>query len=286
MYEEKYGRGEVPQYKRSRPHGTGHIVIFVILVSIIFLLIVGGFGFAMRALNPTPVRTTMETRTFNLAMGTQPTLIVTNDAGFVHVQPGAGNTMIVTTTKVGDGFGASPDDFKVNYTRNGNTITVHVNNDSIHPFDFSRISQADLNITVPTSSDLQLETNSGDITASGIHGKMTLTSNSGSLQATEVSLKSDSLLSTDSGSITISGSIGTAGRYMFQSNSGAIDVALPRSTSFHANIASNSGDITSDFAIAHQSGASSRTVTGDVGSSPQATVTINSDSGSIVLKQL
>ena len=288
MYEETYGSDNVPQYKKPQRHRAGRIAIFVVIASIIFLLLVGGFGFAVRLLNPTPVRTIMETRIFNLAPGMQPTLIVTNNSGFVHVHAGAGNTMTVTATKVGDSFGASPDDFKVRYTQHGDTITIQVNNDSIHPFDFSTTSQADLDVTVPTRSDLQLETDSGDITANGIYGKMTLTSNDGSLQATEDSLKSGSRLTTDSGSITMRGSIGATGNYMFQSNSGTIDVTLPASTSFHARLVSNSGGITNEFPIAnaHQSGVDDRTIIGDVGISPQATLSIQSDSGTLHLRHL
>lgn len=86
----------------------------------------------------------------------------------------------------------------------------------------------------------------------------------------------------------VRGSIGTDGQYKFQSNSGAIDVTLPRSTSFHAELVSNSGTITNDFPIAaaNQTGAYGRTVSGDVGSSPQATVTIQSDSGTLHLGQI
>lgn len=288
MYEETYGSGAIHHYEKPRRHHTRRIVTVVVLISIIILLLVGGLGVAVRVLNPTPVRTTTETRTFNVGAGKQPTLIVSNDSGFVHVRSGSGNTITVTTTKVGDSFGASPDDFKLNYTQSGDTITVHVTNDSIHPFDFSQTSQADLNVTVPANSNLQLATNSGDIAASGIQGKLILTSNSGSLQATGDSLTSGSRMVTDSGSITMSGSIDTTGIYAFQASSGDVAVTLPRSTNFHANLASNSGSITNDFPIVntHKSGDDGRTVIGDIGSSPQATVFMQSDSGSLHLRQL
>jgi DUF4097 and DUF4098 domain-containing protein YvlB len=289
LYEEISMRGEFPRYRRPRPGPLpGRIVTFVILIPIIFVLIIGGLGVVVRMLNPTPIRTTTETRTFKLGAGTQPTLIVTNDEGFVHVRPGTSNTVTVTATKIGDSYGASPDDFKVSYSQSGNTVTIQVNNDSIHPFDFLNSSRADLNVTVPASSDLQLATGSGEITATGIQGKMTLTSNSGSLQATGVLLTSGSHLSTGSGSMLVRGSIGTDGQYKFQSHSGDIDVTLPRSTSFHAELVSNSGTITNDFPIAaaNQTGAYGRTVSGDVGSSPQATVTIQSDSGTLHLGQI
>jgi len=288
MHEETYKDGTVPRNERPRRRRTGRIITFIVLISLLVVLIVSGLAIGYRLLNPTAVHTTMETHTFQLGTATQPTLVVSDDDGFVHVLPGTGNTVTVRATKVGDSFGASPDDFKVSYSQNGNTITVQVTNNTIHLFDFSAVSQADLEVTVPVKSDLHIETNSGDITATGIQGKMTLNSNSGSLHATDVSLKSGSLLNTDSGRITMRGSIDTSGRYTFQSNSGDVDVALPGSTSFHANLTSNSGTIKNDFLITspQQSSANGKTVSGDVGSSPHATISMQSDSGSLHLGQI
>jgi DUF4097 and DUF4098 domain-containing protein YvlB len=285
IYEDTGKNVDIHQNERKRRNHIRDAVIFII-ASILLLLFVGGVISVVRLLNPSPVRTITERRMFTLMAGTQPTLIVTNNEGFIHVHAGAGNAMAVTITKVGDSFGASPDDFKVDYTQHGDIVTIQVKNDSIHLFDFSNTSQADIDVTVPTKSDLQLETDSGDITANGISGKVVLTSNSGSLQATEDSLEGGSRLTTDSGSITMQGSIGATGNYLFQTDSGTIDVTLPASTSFHAKLASNSGGITNEFPIAnaHSSGNDSRTIIGDVGISPQADLTILSDSGSLHLR--
>lgn len=287
MHKEIFRSREVPRYERTR-HRTGRMVVLVVLIALLTALIVVGAWIGYRLLNPTAIRTTTETHAFTLSAGTQPALIVSDDNGFVHVQPGAGNTVTVRTTKVGDSFGASPDDFKVSYSQSGNTINIQVSNDSIHPFDFSTTSQADIEVSVPTSSDLRITTNSGDITTTGIHGKITLISNSGSVEAENVALEDTSNMSSDSGSITMHGSIDTSGRYMFQSNSGNVNVTLPRSMSFHVNLTSNSGTITNNFPLVstRQSDPSNKTVSGDVGSSPQATVTMQSDSGSLRLGQI
>ncbi len=275
------------QYKKPRRRRIGRIIAIVVLISLLAVLLVGGIGVGVRLLNPTPIRTTTEMHAFNIGTGAQPTLIIKNDEGFIHVQSGTGNAVSVTTTKVGDSFGASPDDFKVDYSQNGNTITVQVNNNAIHLFDFSAGSQADINVTVPVNSDLNLENNSGDISVTGIHGKLTLTSNSGSVQATGVSLQSGSQLGTDSGNVSMQGSIGTDGHYTFQSNSGNVDVTLPQSPGFQVDMETNSGSITNDFSsvTTQQPGNNKQTVRGDVGNSPQATVSLQSDSGSLHLRQ-
>lgn len=286
MHEEMPVKNKASRYGKSRSRRRGRMVMLVVLVSLLVVLVVGSLGIGYRLLNPTPVRTSTERHTFQLGTSTHSRLIVTNDSGFVHVQQGTGNTVTVTATKIGDSFGASPDDFQISYSQNGDTISIHVNNNSIHPFDFSAASQADLMITVPTSSDLQLETNSGDIAVTGIQGKLTLTSGSGSLQATGVSLKSGTQLGTDSGRVTVQGSIDTNGQYTFLSNSGDITVALSGSASFHAKLVSNSGTITNGFPLTPTQQADSSNVSGDVGSSPQATVVLQSNSGSLHLKQM
>lgn len=288
MHEETPGNREAAAPYQMRRRHTGRIITFVILISLLIVLIIGGLAIGLRLLNPIPIRTTTETRTFSLGARIQPTLIVSDDSGFIHVQPGSGNTVTVTATKVGDSFAASPNDFKVSYSQNGNTITVQVSNGSIHPFDFLNSSRADLNVIVPVNSDLHLETDSEDISVTGIQGKMTLTSNSGTVRATEVLLTSGSQFSTDSGSVTVRGSIGHTGHYMFQSNSGAIDVTLPSNTSFHADLVSNSGTITNDFPIAtaQPPRTDGGAIKGDVGSSPQATVSMQSDSGALDLRQV
>ena len=275
------------QYKKPRRRRIGRIIAIVVLVVLLAVLLVGGIGVGIRLLNPTSIRTTTEMHAFNLGTGVQPTVIIKDNEGYVHVQSGNGNTVAVTTTKTGDGYGASPDDFKVNYSQNGNTITIQVNNNSIHLFDFSSASQADINVTVPVNSNLNLENDSGDIAVAGIHGKMTLTSNSGSIQATGVSLQSGSQLLTDSGNVSMQGSIGTNGHYAFQSNSGNVDVTLPQSPGFYVDMETNSGSITNDFSgvITQQPGNTNHTVKGDVGNSPQATVSLQSDSGYLHLRQ-
>ena len=276
---------------RMSPQDLGrrrHPVRSVIIIALIVLTIIGGIVVAVRILNPLPIRTSVEKRAFSLSAGARPSLVVTNDEGFIHVRPGSSNTVNITVTKVGDGYGASPDDFKVTAAQNGNTITIQITNDSIHFLDFSAMSHADLDVTMPATSDLQLKTDSGDVVVTGIEGKLNLASNSGSLQATGVSLSSGSELNTDSGSLTMQGSIGPDGPYTFQSNSGDVDVALPRNASFHVDLETNSGSITNDFsnAMLHQAPTDGKKITGDVGSSPQATVTLQSDSGSLHLRQM
>lgn len=286
MYQEASPHVEAAtSYRKQHRRHPRRVITLIVLFVLLIALITAGVGIGFRLLNPLPIRTTTETHIFNLGASVQPTLVVSNDAGFIHVEAGMGNMVTVTTTKIGDSFAASPDDFKVSYSQNGTTITVQASNNGMHPFDFLDSSRIDLDVLVPIRSNLRLETDSENVRVTGVQGQMKVISNSGAIQATDVSLTSDSQFSTDSGDVTVHGSIDRIGHYMFQSNSGTIAVTLPGNTSFHASLVSNSGTITNDFPIVHQPGSDSKTVSGNVGSSPQATIDIQTDSGDVDLRQ-
>ncbi len=164
-----------------------------------------------------------ETRDFTLSGDTRPTLIVNNDVGSVHVQPGSNsNNMHIQVTKSGD----NPGDIQVTYSQNGNSVTI-----TIKRINTNSNAKADADITLPNKSDLQLQDGTGDITVTGIEGKMLLTNGTGSINATQATLTSNSQLQAATGSVNFSGSIGD-GNYQFQSSTGDVDVSLPGNASF------------------------------------------------------
>ena len=118
-------------------------------------------------------------------------------------------------------------------------------------------------------------------------GKCQLQSNTGSVDVRDGVLSPGSTLNSNTGSITFNGSISQTGSYQFMTNTGSINVTLPASSAFHLDANTDTGSITSDFpgvyvqhpnftgAIAHS----------DVGSAPQATITMTTNTGSISLHE-
>lgn len=181
------------------------------------------------------------------------------------------------------------------YDRSSDGSTVIIDVDSLQS---SRID-----VTVPTATNLKSDTNSKNIEVDGVTGQMVLTSNSGSITVTNSTLSASSLLVNNSGAInatqdnlsgpvtfnnnegptTFNGSIDSSGVYQFQSNSGPIDVTLPRNTSFHLDATANSANnasITTDFPGLSVKNAA---IHADVGSPPRAQVTLYNNGGSIKL---
>jgi DUF4097 and DUF4098 domain-containing protein YvlB len=186
--------------------------------------------------------------------------------------------MHVKVTKSGD----NPSDIRVNYNQSGNTVTITIkrtNPDSN--------AKAEADITLPAKSDLQLQDGTGDITVTGTEGKMSLTNGTGSINASQVKLTSNSQLQTSTGSVNFSGSIG-GGNYQFLSNTGSIEVKLPSNASFHVDAKANVGSISSDFpsVTVQQENTVGASASGNVGSAPSAHITLTTDTGSIDLKQL
>jgi hypothetical protein len=281
----KYGKEK--KLKKTMPQIIARVVGFFLLLTISSTLLActSSEGSTVNSNNTNTQNTSVnnnngksETHDFKISGATPPTLIVNNDVGSIHVQPSSSSDNVhVMVTKSGD----NPDDIQVNYSQNGNTVTVTIKRNNSNS-----TAKADADITTPSKSDLQLQNGTGEITVTGIEGKMLLTDGTGSIHASQASLTSNSQLQTGTGSISFSGSIGS-GNYQFQSSTGDVSVSLPSNASFHVNANTNVGSISSDFSdVAIERNIVGASASGDIGSTPSATVTLTTNTGSIHLQKL
>jgi len=125
----------------------------------------------------------------------------------------------------------------------------------------------------------------GSITVNGIRGKMSLLSNAGTIEVTKASLTGSSTLRTDLGRINFKGTIGTIGTYDFQSNTGSIAVTLPAMASFYANAITCGGSINTSFPLTVNHSGACTITSGDIGTAPQATLSLETNIGSISLNR-
>src|SRR5437660_3228011 len=79
--------------------------------------------------------------------------------------------------------------------------------------------------------------------------------------------------------------IGTSGSYQFLTDTGSVNATLPANSSFHVDASTDTGSINSDFTEVNvqKEDFASNTAHGDVGSNPNATVTLKTNTGSINL---
>ncbi len=257
------------QQKRRSPW------LWIVLALIIFSLLGGAFRMNVDHPNRFPdMRMTDHFRHDGNAqqypVGVHPTIVITDPNGSITVNTG-GRSGFVTVQTLGRDQESVP-----SATYSGDSLQIGV--------DKSPWSQTDLEVTVSDEADLVIRTNSGDIDVTGVNGQVNLTSDSGTITLSQVSLARNSSVSTNSGDIRFDGVIDRNGSYQFQSESGSVDVTLPPDTSFHAAVTTKSGSFNSDFPEVN-SQPSGGNIAGNVGNSPLANVMIKTDSGSINLNK-
>jgi DUF4097 and DUF4098 domain-containing protein YvlB len=223
--------------------------------------------------------------TQHFMVNSNPTLVLNNDTGSIHVSAvSEGNAVTIQTTKQ-SGPWNNPNDLKVSYTqdREANTVIVTVTRSNNATF-FS-MQNVDFAITVPSVATLQLKTNTGNIDVNGVSGQLNLASNTGSIAATNSTAHGNTQLTTNTGSITFNGSLEPKGTYNFATNTGSVDVTLPRNSAFHVDASSDTGSITTGFSqvVVQQRQSIGAEAHGDVGSAPQAVVTLKTNTGGIHL---
>ena len=275
--------GVYTPYPPRRPSRWPWVALTLVLL---FLLISGGlvallgiFGFTGYATRST------EAQTFTMA--TYPTLVLNNDTGSVHVRAApSGNVITVQATKHGNSW-SNLNDVQVSYAQNTTTNTVTVNVDRVNTTSFFTALSVDFDVTMPSAAALRLKTNTGSIDVSGVSGQMTLLSNTGSLQVSGGTVKGNTALIANTGSVTFNGAIAESGTYTFTTNTGSVNVTLPAESVFHVDATTATGSINTNFpgVVVQPRQVTGADAHGNVGGSPQATITLGTSTGSINLYQ-
>jgi hypothetical protein len=288
---------------------------WMVIGFIIVVVILGGLvSFAFLSTHTI----TLAPRSFTV--GNQPTLVLNANSADIHIVSGADHQITVRGTERISAW--STDQIPVTYQQSGDTVTVTIdetsNNIGIGLFyqnlqiDVTVPSQTNLAVTTDSgnitndgstgqmtlrtssgeittnggSGQIILGTDSGDIRASNISGQMTLTTSSGTITATNASASGASTFQTDSGDIRFSGSLAATGTDRFKASSGTITLTLPGDAAVQVQASTSSGDIRSGFTGVNvlKGDGSGATAVGQAGSGPAfAQVTIQTDSGDINL---
>ena len=233
-----------------------------------------GLGNAFRTNHPDPALT--------YPVGTNPTLIINNQNGSISVNPGNADTITVRPTRFAS-FGGSINNVHISYDPNtaNNTVTISVTVAS----NYFNSSGVDFALSVPPTTNLRLNTKAGDITIAGIQGSMSLLTNFGTVGATRTTLTGSSSFKTNAGNVNFNGSFASNGTYDFETKAGNVTITLPATAVFHVNASTDAGSITTGFPISVQHSAAGANINADVGTSPQAVLTLKTNAGSITLNK-
>lgn len=257
-------------------------------VSVVILLVIFG---ALASANLLLTRTITETKRFDV--GSNPTLVLSNNNGSVHMGNGpTGQITVVARKRV---FLGDNSQLPVHYNLSSDHSTLTITVDDSVAFGLFNFNQGvDFDVIVPDQASLNVQTSNGSLDASGITGQIKLDAGNGSIQATQlsgaltlktsngditarqISAKGTSTFKTGNGSIDYKGTLDAAnGSYLFTTGNGSIDLTLPGNAALQVVFEVGNGSIDSDF-----------TFTGDgtAGNGPPyAQVTLHTGNGAVHL---
>lgn len=271
---------------RRRGPRLGCLITLVVLAALLFISYTT-FAHSWPIFGPTTI-----------TVSAHPTLIINSqryekiDLPTIHIHTGTDANKIILQV-ISPGNITLPWNFGIDgFQQNSDSSIIIIDGDPV--------GGRTLDVTVPADTDLKLHTNSANINVTGVTGQMTLTANDGSITLTHCNVNGTSLLndntgainvtqsalngqitlSNNTGHITFIGSIGSPGTYDIENNDGSIDATLGQSASFHVNVTTNSGSITTDYPGIHLQ---NKEIHADVGTSPHALLSLNTNSGTITL---
>jgi Putative adhesin len=271
---------------RRRGPRLGCLITFVVLAALLFISYTT-FAHSWPIFGPTTI-----------TVSAHPTLIINSqryekiDLPTIHIHTGTDANKIILQV-ISPGNITLPWNFGIDgFQQNSDSSIIIIDGDPV--------GGRTLDVTVPADTDLKLHTNSANINVTGVTGQMTLTANDGSITLTHCNVNGTSLLndntgainvtqsalngqitlSNNTGHITFIGSIGSPGTYDIENNDGSIDATLGQSASFHVNVTTNSGSITTDYPGIHLQ---NKEIHADVGTSPHALLSLNTNTGTITL---
>lgn len=198
----------------------------------------------------------------------QPTVVIHNPAGSIRIRGAATSDVEIRgTQRILRSSYQHVVPSTLNCRHNENTITVTI--DRQWENELMEKGGVDLDIIVPSISDLRVHSNAGMIRLRNIIGQVVIETNAGFIDVQEATFRGTSTLRTNAGSINFEGVLDSQGQYHFETNAGNIHTSLPRSSpvAFTAK---------TDFGSMHNEFGSDIT-----GAEPRALLTLRTNLGSI-----
>jgi hypothetical protein len=255
------------------------------LINVIVGLLGGSFGLIVAAFivlaavstHPVP----LPGRAF--AVAGQAELSIHNDAGNVRILRGRSDQVEVRGTYyVSRLFGEGREE-PVLYTQDGNNIDVNIKHWSF--LRFFNVGYVNVEVSVPATSNVQIQCNAGTLDIAGITGHVNASTNAGTVMVASSHLTGQSSLHTNAGTITIrqstlsgrghtnagtitivesalqgntafttdagtihfEGTLSPDGDYLFKTSAGTIDAILPPDSSFELTAHTDLGTVSNDF---------------------------------------
>ena len=142
-----------------------------------------------------------EARDQSFSVGASPTVVVNGDNGHISIIAGDDGAVRVTATLT------RAEDLEYEIVQDRDSISVVARDTRSGGFHFGRGPQADIEITAPSDTNVQLRTSNGRVEVIGMHRSGTVHSSNGKIVLEDV--VGDFDVSTSNGSVTVSHATGT-----------------------------------------------------------------------------
>ncbi len=234
---------------------------------------------AMATASEDPTTIILRPHTFAVNTHGQPVLKLTGDVCQIRVQTGNSASMFVQA--VVHHYQSNPmPTITYNQSRDRKMVTI---NEKLPPETASTTNNDSVafTITLPSHTDLFLNTKVGSITVANVRGQFALATATGSITVVHAQLNRLSSLMTNVGSIFFSGALLPQGNYRMETRVGSINLALQKPSSLNVDAETAIGSIHSDFSSLAIDG---NTAQGTLGTPPYAHLSLATRVGSIAVQ--
>ena len=256
-----------------------------LLGALVVLLAACGDGFA----DPT------EARDDSFVVGESPMVVVGSGNGRVIVNPGADGTVRVQAAL------RKPDDVEYETVQDGDTVSVDAKTVERRSgiFNFGDSPGADIEITAPSNTRVELRTSNGSVEVHGMHRSGSLRTSNGSIRMEDVTGDFD--ISTSNGEVTIARATGTfdvqtsngriefdgelvpGGNNRMATSNGSLGITLRGTPSVRIDASTVNGSVTTRLPILTSSTEGGRHLVGTIGTG-DAGLFARTTNGSVVVQ--
>jgi hypothetical protein len=174
-----------------------------------------------------------ETRDDTFSLGAAPKIVVSNDNGQIDVVTGNEGAVNVRATI------RRPDDVEYGVVQEGDTIRVEAWVSS--GWGFGTDAGAEITVTLPAETNLDLRTSNGGIEVVGIHNSGKLRTSNGGISLENV--KGEFEVSTSNGDIDFKGEMTAGGMNRLTTSNGSMEVTLLGEPSVRLDATTSNGEI-------------------------------------------
>jgi hypothetical protein len=235
-----------------------------------------------------------------------PTVVVHNTFGSIRVVAGSDDNITLDATRrargiTSDAHQSDLEIITITCTQDGNTVRIdaRVTQPAVA---LARQLWADLRITVPTATHLDIKAEAGNVEVTGTRGAIgakvdagnlelkgasgpiTANVSAGNLQASDVELADGSRIAVAAGQVTLQGSLQPGASVDIRVDAGRAKLTLPRTTATHLDAFTDVGAISiTGWPIPVTRNVIAATATGDLGAPPAGRLTVRVNIGDITL---